>query len=90
MNKSRVAAFDCVVLLTLIAAFAGSCFADDTKSDVLHAEAEFEHSSNVATIVMGLVIGVGLSAACGFRVFVPLLGMSIANLAGHLTLASGF
>jgi hypothetical protein len=40
--------------------------------------------------VMGLVIGVGLSAACGFRVFVPLLGMSIASLAGHLTLSSGF
>ena len=40
--------------------------------------------------VMGLIIGVGLSAACGFRVFVPLLGMSIANLAGHLTLSPGF
>ena len=41
-------------------------------------------------IVMGLVIGIGLSAACGFRVFVPLLGLSIASLAGHLVLASGF
>ena len=41
-------------------------------------------------LVMGLVIGVGLSAACGFRIFVPLLGMSIANLAGHLTLSPGF
>ena len=41
-------------------------------------------------IIMGLVIGVGLSAACGFRVFVPLLGMCIANMAGHLTLSSGF
>ena len=41
-------------------------------------------------ILLGLMIGVGLSAACGFRIFVPLLGMSIANLAGHLTLASGF
>lgn len=40
-------------------------------------------------IVMGLVIGVGLSTACGFRVFVPLLGMSIANMAGHLTLSTG-
>jgi len=34
--------------------------------------------------------GVGLSAACGFRVFVPLLVMSIASLSGHLTLAPGF
>ena len=41
-------------------------------------------------LLMGLMIGVGLSAACGFRVFVPILGMSIANLAGHLTLSSGF
>ena len=41
-------------------------------------------------LITGLVIGVGLSAACGFRIFVPLLGMSIANLAGHLTLSSGF
>lgn len=41
-------------------------------------------------IVMGLVVGIGLSAACGFRIFVPLLGMSIAHLAGHLELAEGF
>ena len=27
--------------------------------------------------ILGLCIGVGLSAACGFRVFVPLLVMSI-------------
>jgi len=41
-------------------------------------------------LLLGLLVGVGLSAACGFRVFVPLLGMSIASLSGHLTLASGF
>ena len=41
-------------------------------------------------ILVGLMIGVGLSAACGFRVFVPLLGMSIANMAEHLTLSPGF
>ena len=40
--------------------------------------------------VLGLVIGIGLSAACGFRVFVPMLGVSIAALTGHLTLYSGF
>lgn len=40
--------------------------------------------------VLGLLIGVGLSAACGFRVFIPLLGMNIAHLSGHLTLAPGF
>ncbi len=39
---------------------------------------------------LGLMIGVGLSAACGFRVFVPLLGLSLASMTGHLTLSPGF
>jgi hypothetical protein len=41
-------------------------------------------------IVLSICLGVGLSAACGFRVFVPLLVMSIAALSGHLHLAHGF
>src|SRR5437763_11567122 len=40
--------------------------------------------------ILALCIGVGLSAACGFRVFVPLLIMSIAASSGHLNLAPGF
>ncbi|QIO08081.1 DUF4126 domain-containing protein [Acinetobacter lanii] len=32
--------------------------------------------------ILGLCIGIGLSAACGFRVFVPLLVMSIAAITG--------
>lgn len=40
--------------------------------------------------LMSVMLGIGLSAACGFRVFVPLLAMSIASLSGHLTLAHGF
>jgi hypothetical protein len=40
--------------------------------------------------ILGLVIGVGLSAACGFRVFVPMLGMSIAALSGTITPSPGF
>lgn len=39
---------------------------------------------------LSLCVGVGLAAACGFRVFVPLLVMSIASLSGHLTLAPSF
>jgi len=39
---------------------------------------------------IGLAIGAGLSAACGFRVFVPLLGLSIATMSGYLTLSQGF
>ncbi len=40
--------------------------------------------------LLSVLLGVGLSAACGFRVFVPLLIMSLASLSGHLTLAPGF
>jgi hypothetical protein len=40
--------------------------------------------------LIGIPIGIGLSAACGFRVFVPLLVMNLASLAGHLHLGPGF
>jgi len=40
--------------------------------------------------LLSVCLGIGLSAACGFRVFIPLLVMSIASLAGHLPLAPGF
>jgi hypothetical protein len=40
--------------------------------------------------LLGLIVGIGLSAACGFRVFVPMMGMSIAALSGHITLGPGF
>jgi len=39
---------------------------------------------------LSICVGVGLSAACGFRVFVPMLFLSIASLSGHVTLAQGF
>ncbi|MBS7321379.1 DUF4126 domain-containing protein [Acinetobacter faecalis] len=40
--------------------------------------------------ILGLCIGIGLSAACGFRVFVPLLVMSIASLLGWFEPMKGF
>jgi len=40
--------------------------------------------------IIGLLIGIGLSAACGFRVFIPMLGISIAAITGHITLSQGF
>jgi hypothetical protein len=40
--------------------------------------------------ILSLCLGIGLSAACGFRVFVPFLIMSLAAWSGHLTLAPGF
>ncbi len=40
--------------------------------------------------LFALMIGIGLSAACGLRVFVPLLAMSLAAQTGHLELAESF
>lgn len=40
-------------------------------------------------LVLSVCLGIGLSAACGFRVFVPLLGIGVAAHAGHLQLAEG-
>jgi hypothetical protein len=37
-----------------------------------------------------VAVGLGLAAACGFRVFVPLLALGIGARFGHLPLASGF
>lgn len=37
-----------------------------------------------------IVIGIALSAACGFRIFVPPLVISVAALVGHLPLSPGF
>ena len=41
-------------------------------------------------LLLSVCIGLGLSAACGFRIFVPLLVTSIAATSGHLDLASSF
>lgn len=41
-------------------------------------------------LLQAVLIGIGLSAACGFRVFVPLLGVSIAALSGYLPLSPDF
>lgn len=41
-------------------------------------------------IAMALLLGVGLSASCGLRVFVPLLVASVAGKLGWLPLSGGF
>lgn len=40
--------------------------------------------------VLSICIGLGLSAACGFRLFVPPLVMSLAARGGYLELTDGF
>lgn len=42
------------------------------------------------TNLVSIAIGVGLAAACGFRIFVPLLLISAAARGGHLELAESF
>lgn len=41
-------------------------------------------------VLVAIAIGLGLAAACGFRVFVPLFAASIAANGGHLALSPGF
>ncbi|MFZ1288715.1 MAG: DUF4126 domain-containing protein [Melioribacteraceae bacterium] len=44
---------------------------------------------NFETII-SILLGISLAAAVGFRIFVPLLVMSIASFFGYLNLSSGF
>lgn len=39
---------------------------------------------------LSICLGLGLAAAAGFRIFVPLLVMSVAAYTGHLELSGGF
>src|SRR5574338_1039285 len=41
-------------------------------------------------IILTVLMGIGLSAASGFRIFVPFLVISIASISGNLTLADSF
>lgn len=41
-------------------------------------------------LFLPVIIGVGLSAAVGFRIFVPFLTLSIFSLLGYINLSSGF
>ncbi len=45
---------------------------------------------NLMEIALNILIGIGLAATCGFRVFVPLLVMGAANKVGYLELSQGF
>ncbi len=41
-------------------------------------------------IAVAIVTGIGLSAACGFRIFLPLLALNLASMFGYIGLAPGF
>lgn len=40
--------------------------------------------------ILAICLGIGLSACCGFRVFVPLLAANVASLSGFYHFSSGF
>jgi hypothetical protein len=40
--------------------------------------------------LLAVITGIGLSAACGFRIFVPLLVLNLASTYGYINLAPGF
>jgi hypothetical protein len=40
--------------------------------------------------ILSVCVGIGLAAACGFRIFIPPLIMSIAAMSGNLTLSPSF
>ena len=40
--------------------------------------------------ILSLLLGISLAAAVGFRIFIPLLVMSLASMNGYIELSSGF
>lgn len=40
--------------------------------------------------ILAVITGIGLSAACGFRIFVPFLALNIASMYGFVGLSPGF
>ncbi len=47
-------------------------------------------SATLETALLSFAIGIGLAAACGFRIFIPMVVMSLASRAGYLSLGDDF
>ncbi len=45
---------------------------------------------DVLQILIQVMLGIALSAVCGYRIFVPFLAMGIAGMAGYIHFADGF
>ncbi|MBQ3387111.1 MAG: DUF4126 domain-containing protein, partial [Eggerthellaceae bacterium] len=46
--------------------------------------------AQIAQVALALAAGIGLSASCGFRVFLPPLIVSLASMAGFVNLGDDF
>jgi len=49
-----------------------------------------DHDPEFFTAALSIVAAVGLAAACGFRIFVPLLVVSLATRSGLMSVSDGF
>jgi ABC-type glycerol-3-phosphate transport system permease component len=56
----------------------------------LPAPLQFDRRSPTMDMIIGTCVGIALAACCGFRVFVPLLVMSIAAQNGYVNLGDSF
>ena len=45
---------------------------------------------NALDYIVGILLGLGLAASCGFRVFAPLLISNISSLTGYIHFGSGY
>ena len=53
-------------------------------------QAENIINPNTLNLLLSILMGLGLSASCGFRIFAPFLVMGIAAQTGYLTLSPSF
>ena len=53
-------------------------------------QAENIFHPNTLNLLLSILMGLGLSASCGFRIFAPFLVMGIAAQTGYLTLSPSF
>src|SRR5512136_886947 len=53
-------------------------------------ESEVHEGITMGETILSFLLGIGLSAAVGFRVFVPMLIVSLASMVGVITLSPGF
>ena len=51
---------------------------------------EVNKMQDILQIMIQVMLGIALAAVCGYRIFVPLLAMGIAGMAGYMQFSEGF
>ena len=60
------------------------------SEDLRSMQAENVIQPDTINLFLSILMGLGLSASCGFRIFAPFLVMGVASQAGYLTLSTSF